>query len=60
MIIDEQMVKNTIELMFRRSDAARAAGGISEKDRYEGVVIPEGWKLDCALDYWLPPNVILF
>jgi len=59
LVIDEEMIENVIQVMFRRSEAAKAAGGISEYDRMNGVSVPEGWKLDYELDYWLPPNVIL-
>lgn len=58
-VITEEMIENTIRRAFRRSEAAQAAGGIGEQDRYNGAVIPEGWKLDYETEYWLPPNVSL-
>jgi hypothetical protein len=59
-IICSKMVADTTQSVIKRGEAAIAAGGISEKDRVEGAVIPDGWKLDHQLDYWLPPNVLLF
>ena len=57
--LDAAFVGETISAMFRRAEAARNAGGISEFERVKGTPIPEGWKLDYALEFWLPPNVIL-
>lgn len=59
MQIDATVIEQTIQSMVRRSDAARNAGGISKIDHMEGAKIPDGWKLDMDIDYWLPPNITL-
>jgi hypothetical protein len=59
MTFTKDSVEIAIITMFRRADAARAAGGISERERVNGAHIPDGWKIDYATKYWLPPNVKL-
>lgn len=52
-------IEHILAKFWRRAEAARAAGGISKKDQFEGATIPDGWVLDYQIDYWLPPNVVL-
>lgn len=60
MEISKNDVEQILSRFFRRGEAAIAAGGIAHKDVVEGVEVPDGWKLDYELAYWLPPNVSLF
>lgn len=60
MEISQKDIEDVMSRFFRRSEAARAAGGISHKDVVEGATIPDGWRLDHELDFWLPPNIALF
>lgn len=60
MEISQKDIEQVLDRFFRRSEAAKAAGGISHKDVVEGTPVPDGWQLDYELAYWLPPNVRLF
>lgn len=60
MVLSSGEIDNVLARFFRRAEAARSAGGISRLEIEDGrAVIPEGWKQDYELDYWLPPNVTL-
>lgn len=59
MKLERRDVENVIAAFFRRAEAARSAGGISRQEVEEGAVIPEGWKRDDQIEFWLPPNVTL-
>ena len=52
-------VEDILRRAFRRCDAARAAGGVSHRDRVEGIAVPADWELDIETMYWLPPNIAL-
>lgn len=57
----EQDVKDFLDVLFRRCEAARNAGGVALQDVVEGTQRrPEGWVLDIQTCYYLPPNVRLF
>lgn len=50
----------TIGDIFRRCEAARAAGGIALIDVIDKqTAIPADWVLDIQTQYYLPPNVEL-
>jgi hypothetical protein len=59
MRLDQEFVKQTVQSLFRRSEAARNAGGIPMFDVVNGKSVPEGWERDSCTLYYLPPNVIL-
>lgn len=45
----------------RRAAAARNAGGISKEEALDNIhTVPDGWVFDHYVNYWLPPNVVLF
>jgi hypothetical protein len=53
-------IKSILSDLRRRGEAAKNAGALSLREVHEGAPIPEGWKYDAVIDYFLPPNVILF
>jgi hypothetical protein len=54
-----EFFEKVFEMFWTRAVCARAAGGISMEDSMNGIPVPEGWKLDYLVSYYLPPNVYL-
>jgi hypothetical protein len=54
-----QEIESVISEFLLRAEFIRAAGGISMKDAIEGTKIPDGFVLDHATDYFVPPNLFL-
>lgn len=53
-------IESIVAQFYRRAEAARNAGGISRIEVEDNLkTVPEGWKYDYSIDFWLPPNVDL-
>lgn len=53
-------IEDTWKAFERRCAAARVAGGISERERMMGVVVPDDWWYDELTHYYIPKDVELF
>jgi hypothetical protein len=56
----KELCEATVKALWRRCEAAKAAGGIPVMDVIgRRVTVPDGWVLDMWTDYYLPQNVHL-
>ena len=56
MTYDAAFVRAVIDAFFQRSEAIKAAGGISYLEFVEGAEIPAGWVKDTELEFFVPPD----
>lgn len=59
MNITAEEIEGVWAAFIHRVVAIRMAGGISSKSVLEGESIPDGWVLDMATEYYIPPNLLL-
>lgn len=54
--MDGDVIRAILSAFLRRSEAIKAAGGISLQEHLEGKPIPDGWVMDSQCSFFVPPD----